>query len=451
MGEPQRMPLFQKGLNNAFFFATFNALSFQVVLGSPMVLYAKSLGASATVLGIISGMMPLLVIFQIPAANYIPRMGYKRFVYGGWGIRVLLIFVLSLVPLLWRVLTPMTQLALVLFLLFGFNLSRGISSAAWLPWITSLVPASIRGKYLATEAGFVNLASGATFLIAAAVLGDAPNAVDFAILFAFSGVAGAISLSFLKRIPDVQPAQEAAGSTHPVPWGTLIRYAPFLKLLKMNVAWSFAYGGIGAFSVAYLKVMAGMPEGKILYISSAFFLGGLLSLAFGNRMDKLGSKPVMTFSCILWCGLILFWAGLAGKTIVPSLGVVLVLHFGMGLAVALFNMANVRLAMGIAPEMGRNHFFAVFSVVANLTLGLAPICWGLLIDIFRDLQIEWGYFELNRYSLFFCGAGIMFLLTWWKIRQLEEPSAGKVQELVHQILIEGPQRVVNRLWSRFTQ
>ena len=29
-----------------------------------MVLYAKTLGASATVLGIITGMMPLLVIFQ---------------------------------------------------------------------------------------------------------------------------------------------------------------------------------------------------------------------------------------------------------------------------------------------------------------------------------------------------------------------------------------------------
>src|SRR5215510_3939865 len=77
---------FPHGLSNAFLFATFNALSFQVVLASPMILYAKSLGASATVLGIIAGMMPLLVIFQIPAASYIPKIGFKRFVYGGWGI-----------------------------------------------------------------------------------------------------------------------------------------------------------------------------------------------------------------------------------------------------------------------------------------------------------------------------------------------------------------------------
>ena len=64
---------FPPGWKYAFVFAGFNALSFQIVLSSPMILYAKSLGASATVLGIITGMMPLLVIFQIPAANYVSR------------------------------------------------------------------------------------------------------------------------------------------------------------------------------------------------------------------------------------------------------------------------------------------------------------------------------------------------------------------------------------------
>src|SRR5678815_2212152 len=123
---------FPKGLHHAFLFSTFNALSFQLVLSSPMVLYAKTLGASATVLGIITGMMPLLVIFQIPAAQYVDRVGYKRFVYGGWGIRVCFIFAMALVPLTSGFLDPTSRLGLVLMLLFGFNLSRGISSAGWL-------------------------------------------------------------------------------------------------------------------------------------------------------------------------------------------------------------------------------------------------------------------------------------------------------------------------------
>src|SRR6266496_2625370 len=83
---------FPPGLHHAFWFAAFNALSFPIMQQSPMVLYAKTLGASATVLGIIAGMMPLLVIFQIPAANHINRIGYKKFVYAGWGTRVMFIF-----------------------------------------------------------------------------------------------------------------------------------------------------------------------------------------------------------------------------------------------------------------------------------------------------------------------------------------------------------------------
>src|ERR1043166_4545282 len=148
---------FPPGLHNAFRFSFFNALSFQIVLGSPMVLYAQTLGASATVIGIIAGMMPLLVIFQIPAASYIPRLGFKRFVYAGWGTRVLFIFAMALVPLA-GFLDASNRLALMLVLLFCFNLSRGISSCAWLPWITALVPSSLRGKYLARAAATHNCA-----------------------------------------------------------------------------------------------------------------------------------------------------------------------------------------------------------------------------------------------------------------------------------------------------
>src|SRR3974377_662334 len=104
---------FPPGLHNAYLFATFNALSFQIVLSSPMVLYAKTLGASATVLGIIAGMMPLLVIFQIPAANHIPRVGFRRFMYAGWGTRVMFIFGMALVPLTSVFLDAKNRLALM--------------------------------------------------------------------------------------------------------------------------------------------------------------------------------------------------------------------------------------------------------------------------------------------------------------------------------------------------
>src|SRR5260370_18181643 len=122
------------------------------------------------------------------------------------------IFAMALVPLPGGFLDAKNRLALMLMLLFCFNLSRGISSCAWLPWITGLVPAGLRGKYLARDAAVQNLASFFTFLIAAGCLSGKSHSWQFAILFAFSAVMGSVSLSFLKRIPDVEVSEEISGS-----------------------------------------------------------------------------------------------------------------------------------------------------------------------------------------------------------------------------------------------
>jgi MFS family permease len=440
---------FPPGLHHAFSFSAFNALSFQIVLGSPMILYARTLDASATVLGIIAGMMPLLVIFQIPAANHINRIGYRRFVLAGWSTRVLFIFGMALVPLTSGFLDVANRLALLLALLFCFNLSRGISSCAWLPWITQLVPAELRGRYLARDAAVQNLASFITFLVAAATLTGMTHAWQFAVLFAFSATAGAISLAFLKRIPDVPIPEGGKTSQTPVPWLEMIRFAPFHKLLRTAVAWSVAYGGINAFTVAFLKAHSGLSEGQILLISSVAFLGGVSSLwLLGARFDRVGSKPVLGAACCGWLLVLGGWGALAGGGAASSVWLVLGLQFAMGLLAAAVSMANNKLAMSIVPAMGRNHFFAIFSVVSNVTLGLAPIAWGLLIDAVgerapRFLGVEW-----NRYTIFFTGAALAFVVMLGLVQRLEEPKATSMQALLREILIQSPQRFWLRFWTR---
>jgi MFS family permease len=440
---------FPHGLHHAYWFSAFNALSFQIVLSSPMVLYAKTLGASATVLGIVAGMMPLLVIFQIPAASYIARLGFRRFVYAGWGTRVMFIFAMAVVPLTEIFLDPRNRLALMMVLLFCFNLSRGISSCAWLPWITALVPASLRGKYLSRDAAVQNLASFFTFLVAALCLSGSPHGWQFAVLFAFSAITGAISLNFLKQIPDVPISEEVRASRGPVPWLEMLRFAPFKKLLQMVVAWSVAYGGVTAFIVTFLKSAGGMAEGPILLLSSMAFIGGLCSLWFlGSRLDRLGSKPVLTFCFLLWIVVLGGWVLMAGGALQLRLGAVLVLQFLGGLLAALVQMSNTRLAMAIIPPMGRNHFFAIYSVLNNVTLGLAPVGWGLLIDAVGDhswmiLGLSW-----NRFTVFFGGALLAFVGTLILARRLEEPHAASLEVLLREVLLHPSQRMLMRFWPR---
>jgi len=437
------------GLSNAFLFASFNALSFQVVLSSPMVLYAKSLGASATVLGIIAGMMPLLVIFQIPAASYIPKIGFKRFVYGGWGVRVMFIFGMALVPLTARFLDAKNRLALMMVLLFGFNLSRGISSCAWLPWLTALVPPTIRGHYLVREAAVTNLFSFISFLIAAACLAGKPATWQFSIVFIFSAIAGVVSLTFLKRIPDVEVPDEIKSSKNSIPWLAMLRYTPFAKVLRMVVGWSLAYGGMTAFTVAFLKTETGMSEGTILVVTSISFLGGMSTFwILGSRLDKLGSKPVLTFALAAWIVVLAGWICVSGGLIRAHIAQLLLLQAVMGLLAALVQMSNTRLAMTVVPTIGRTHFFAIYSVINNVTLGLAPIGWGLMIDAIGSRSPVWMGLEWNRYTIFFAVASLAFLITLVFARKLQEPEAAGMEVLLREMLIESPQRFLVRLWPR---
>ncbi len=441
---------FPPGLHNAFLFAAFNALSFPIVIGNPMFLYAKTLGASATVLGIIAGMMPLLVMFQIPAASHVSRVGYKRFVYAGWGMRVMFIGGLAAVPLLSDVLDGTARLSLVLLLLFAFNLSRGISSCAWLPWIAALVPENVRGRYLARDAACVNLASFVAIVLAGLALGEQPAAWQFSVLFIFSAAMGGTSLVFLKRIPDVEPPAEAQrNSNEPVPWLAISQHPPFRKLLRVNIAWPLAVGGLGAFTTAWLKTQAGLSEGHVLLVSSAAFLGGLSSLwLLGPRLDRLGSRPMMMFCMAVWLVIVAGWLALAARALQPTMPALLALQFLMGLAAALVNMANVRLAMAIIPVMGRDHFFALYSVVGSVVMGLSPILWGVMIDALRGLDVAWHGFSVNRYSLFFAAVSLVFVVTFWLCQRLEEPKAASMEALLRDILIESPQRVWVRLWPK---
>ena len=109
---------FPKGVNYLFVFFFFNFLSVMIVMETPIFLYAESLGASATVTGLIAGLTPIMVIFQIPAADHVGRFGYKRSITVGWTLRLVFVLPLVAVPLLDGHINPQSQLALIIGALF---------------------------------------------------------------------------------------------------------------------------------------------------------------------------------------------------------------------------------------------------------------------------------------------------------------------------------------------
>ena len=70
------------------------------------------------------------------------------------------------------------------------------------------------------------------------------------------------------------------------------------------------------------------------------------------------------------------------------------------------------------------------------------------IDLFAGLDYNVRGFNWNRFTVFFMGSGMMFMITTWLKLRLEEPAAKPVEHLVREMFISSPQRMIARVWPR---
>jgi len=393
--------IYPNGAIQANWFTLFNAVSFQITLGTPMILYAKSVGATATVLGIIAALTPLLTICQIPAAHYLERFGYKKFIFYGWGLRTFCIFVIALVPLM-GFLGNTGKIWVILAALFIFNLLRGVSSGAWLPWITALIPETLRGRFLSRDQFCLHIGSLCSMLSCAVLLSENSHPWQFSAVFLLSAVGGWVSLLFLKYIPDIEPGEELKKSNLRVPWRAIVTYPPFFRLTLFVLLNAISVGCAGVFGVAFLKSRVHFGESRILYISTLYFLGAIITLPLvGRIIDRTGNKRALAVSMGILTGMFLVWFLISAQALDPSLLLINVLYFTGGIAGAALAVAQLRLMMSTMPEMGRSHFFAFFSVITSLGLGCAPIVWGVMIDALNHFSSVLGPLQWNKFSIYY--------------------------------------------------
>ena len=430
--QPSPPVAFPAGVTNANWFSFFNAVSFQIFLGPPIILYAKSLGASATLLGLLASLTPLLTVFQIPAAYHIQRFGYRRFILAGWSTRNICVFAVVAIPLL-SFMSNGWKLVLLLGLEFIFNLLRGISSGAWLPWLTEILPEEIRARFLSRDQRFMQTGSLVALLFCGLVLQKNSQPWEFSLAFLISALGGAASLFFLNRVPDVEAQETLRHSGAKVPWLDIVTYPPFARLVRFNLLLTFTWGSIGVFTVSFLKGRAGWGENDILYMMAVSFIAGVGSLgAVGRLLDVFGSKRLLRWGLMLYMVFMLGWVGLASGLIASTTLPLLLIFVLSGVASSAINLANTRLIMGVMPEMGRSHFFAFYSVITSVCLGISPILWGVCLDAMTGLKIAagpHGMFEWNRYSVYFVTllalTGVTFLSTTALVEKRPRPSEVK--------------------------
>jgi MFS family permease len=435
-------------LLNAFLFQVFNTSSFYLIMGLPMMLYFKKMGASATVLGVVAALGALMNIFQIPAARFVERIGYRKFVLRGWMSRSLMIAGVALVVSLPLRIDDATRQILVLFLLFLFNIARGISLSGYLPWISAIVPESVRGRFLSMDQAASQTALLLTVALSAVYLQAVDSPSAFGALFAVSLVLAGLSLLYLKKIPDAPISPAAREGGEEVPWKAMIQHGPFLKLVIFHAIMMLALSGGGLIFIPFARDQLGISDSKFMILHliwGAVFV--LTSLATGKMLDRVGSRPVLGLAAFIfgihWLG----WGAVAAHLVPFQWGPILFQQATAGIGLALYNSAHMRLLMATVPAMGRSHFFALFSVAASLVAGLAPLGWGLLTDAL--LTLKYGtVFEVNRFVILYVTITLILIPAMVALRRIHEERASTTEELLKELVLESPWRSITRWWNR---
>lgn len=427
----KRLP---KGVYNNFGFEFFNAIMWQS-FGSPVILFARQSGASAFIIGAISAIQLILMPLTLATSRVVERLGYRRVALVCWTLRWMLCGALIPIALLdfpgfeaWRV-------PLVLAVIFSFHLMRNFGVSANIPWITSIIPAGIRGLYLSRVTMFANIAGIITFLSVGTILGKNPPLSQFAWVFGLGVFGGAFSSIFMSRIqPPPKTVHQVSPKDKPrqtfwAGFKKCFRQPGFKTFVAIQSFYGVAFFGIPSLSLIYLREKVGISPDIILYFSTAGIIGATVAVVFWGRwIDRRGitSLQLLAFSGLCINSALWFATGLLGAYAL-NLALAALVSFLSSIWISALTMSQTHAIMTLAPDDDRVLFQNIATFMTYCTQSLAPMLWGILIDSLEhnNFKFELGGAEGGAFRLFFlatlviglCGVVFLAILTRRELRK----------------------------------
>lgn len=374
--DPELAP-FRSGL----LFGFFNALTWQIGIGTPMVLFCEELGASALQVGLAYSFVFILTPIQILATALLPRYGYKKVMLGGWAARSVFLVVpvwLAVVAPRWGV-QPWMAPALV-GSVFWFCFFRTIGAAAIMPWLYSILPAKARGRYFGSDQFISGFAGVGTLLVCVVLFAHLPVFTALLLQYGVALIGSYFSFASLRKLPD-------APNPQPIGLAQVVRDTPrymfrasaFRHYLWLAVWYAVLSTPIPPFLAYFLKVGPGLSAGQIMGFEVFRYAGVIVAAAFiRRRIDRSGARPFFLVAMILYLVVGAAWWSYVHGTWSATNGIYAA-YFVLGLAAASWTIANLNYLAQVVEEENRALMVAIQGAVTACLGGLSPILWGLLL------------------------------------------------------------------------
>jgi hypothetical protein len=393
-----------RGLPWAISFSSLNAFFTQLTFfGSVFVLFLNELGLTKSQIGFVIALLPFFDLISLGVAPITSRIGYKRTLLTFWSLRTAVAGFALLTPWVARNYGTAGALYFISATIMVFAICRSIAVTGYYPWQQEFIPASIRGKFSATNQIFVNIAALLAVSGAGIIVNRSERIERFIFLFGIAIVFAVGAVLAASRIPGGAPITDLSPRDRSLRNRlATLKDRNFLYYLLGSGLVTLSIVPMTTFVPLYMQEKIGLAAGNIILLQNGTLVGSLLlSSLWGWTSDRYGSKPVMLTGVYLLLTLPLLWLLLpfAG---VWSLAFALGIAFLQGIATMAWTIGSSRmLFVNIVPQEKKIGYMAVYAAWVGIVSGASQLFAGRLLEALSNLNARLFIFEINAYSVFF--------------------------------------------------
>lgn len=422
-----------------------------ITTGATLTRYAQSLQVTEFGFGILAAIPFLAAFAQLPASFLVERYGHRKriFLVANLVHRCLWLVIAAL-P--WLVSAGHGAMGLITLMLVS-SMAQHTTAPAWYSWLSDIVPARIRGRYLSrrTQAGqlvslVLTVSVGLALDWAEGISGLALSRV-LSLLLAVAAVCGIADILLFARIPDTggQGKNQHYGVkqlfVEPLLNRSFRRYLGFTAML------TFSTGYVGQFSWLYAFDVANMSNVRAnLLLVTCPMLVAMFAVPFWGRMiDRLGRKPVAMIATAFVIQGGVLWVVIREGSIMPAY---------LGILVAAFAWAGVELAsynilLGLVRQEkggGRNTAYVALNSVVVATAGTASgLFGGLLAWWLKDWRGDVLGLPMTYHCILFLMSMVFRILALLCLRGIEDPRAFTARQAISYMAADMYSNIQNTL------
>ncbi len=413
-------------------FTALNALSFEVLAGQILILFARQVGASLAEIGLLAALLPFASVIQLGVAPLVNRFGPRALMLAGWGARTVVSGALFLVPLVQARGGPQAGTHLLLAVMAAFYLCRALGMSSWLPIIQEIVEPPDRGSYLSRQE-WVRQASILLINIVTAIYLLGANGLDhFLHVIGLGVIAASWSLYFLWRVPDVGSMAEPLDREYFRRALAPLRNPVFVQYLAFSVTLRMLLSAYAPFVTVFLRDRDGMhlPASVVIAVNTIGCLGAIATLArWGRWTDRFGAKPTMAVSMAGLATALLLWLFASPVPAWAWAGIPLI-SLLLGIFTGGLTVSMSKFELAFIPVEGRAHYVAINVTAVGLGSGLATLAGGQLIHELSRVDAHLGWITVDRYRTFFALTAVLLAVPFLARMTLPEDGARSVRRLV---------------------